>query len=277
MLATSDSVARAKRLLRAISTPIRRKYRARYGYVWPIEGRSLRFRIKTPSDQYVASEIFGKEDAYRLAELVPLMTGGVVVDIGAHKGFFAVFAGTVASRVLAFEPSPENFRFLGWNRKLNKMWHMVVCQQAVSDAVGDKTLLISAKTAARHTFFRTSLSGEGVKRITVKCTTLEQLMQDHAIDRISLLKIDCEGGEYDILMKTNERVFERISAIALEMHEGKGIPGKKADMISHLEAAGYKSTVYDERVMDDVNLSMALFKKKPRPNLEGRPSRTLAS
>lgn len=41
-----------------------------------------------------------------------------------------------------------------------------------------------------------------------------------ALNSPSLVKIDCEGGEYDILLNTPAAAFARIDEMRLEYHEG---------------------------------------------------------
>jgi hypothetical protein len=57
-----------------------------------------------------------------------LEAGGVVVDIGANIGIFSVMAAErQRCRVLAFEPHPENIRFLKRNVSANRMANVTVC------------------------------------------------------------------------------------------------------------------------------------------------------
>lgn len=184
-----------------------------------------------------------------------------MVDIGAHKGFFTVFAAKAAKRVISFEPAPVNNRFLRKNVELNGLNNVTVRDEAVADIPGDRSFLISGRTAARNTFFRSSLSGPGGKMLTVRCTTLADVIRDYELDRIDLLKVDCEGGEYDALLRSDPSALGKVNAIALEIHEGQGIPGTKAKLVAHLEAIGFRGSMHDERVMDGVNLTMAFFER----------------
>ncbi len=216
---------------------------------------------KTSSDQYVYNEIHGQEDAYRLRTILPYLVGRDVVEVGAHKGYFTLMAAALALRVVAFEPDAENHAFLSANVALNMVGDRVtVLNQAVSAEEGDKTFSVSTVTAARHTFYASDFSGPGVQK-TVACTTLEAVLRDHQIERVGLLKMDCEGSEYDILLNTPPAVFERIDSIALEIHESAGIGHKKEELIAHLENMGYVAEIYDHRTMDPgpIHLWMGWF------------------
>jgi hypothetical protein len=52
----------------------------------------------------------------------------------------------------------------------------------------------------------------------VPCTTLEAIMEANRLERVDLLKIDCEGAEYEILFAAAPRVLQRITDIRLEYH-----------------------------------------------------------
>ena len=52
----------------------------------------------------------------------------------------------------------------------------------------------------------------------VECITLENIFDENRITNCDLLKLDCEGAEYDILMNTKKEIFEKIKLISLEYH-----------------------------------------------------------
>jgi hypothetical protein len=47
------------------------------------------------------------------------------------------------------------------------------------------------------------------------------LLQEQQIHRVDLLKLDCEGAEWDILPSANE-IFPKISQICMEFHLERG-------------------------------------------------------
>jgi hypothetical protein len=52
--------------------------------------------------------------------------------------------------------------------------------------------------------------------------SLGQLLRDHGVESVDLLKIDCEGGEYLILESTPADVLSRIRNIVFEYHDIQG-------------------------------------------------------
>jgi hypothetical protein len=63
--------------------------------------------------------------------------------------------------------------------------------------------------------------GEGPALEDVRQTTLPRLMDDYQLPHIDLLKLDCEGAEWDILPAA-ETAFPRIRQICMEYHCERG-------------------------------------------------------
>jgi hypothetical protein len=64
-----------------------------------------------------------------------------------------------------------------------------------------------------------SLHGsETQPKITIRTMTLAGFLAEKGITKVDYLKIDCEGGEYDILFTADDDVFSKISKIGMECH-----------------------------------------------------------
>ena len=50
---------------------------------------------------------------------------------------------------------------------------------------------------------------------------LSDIFKENDIDNCDLLKLDCEGAEYDILYNTPEEILNKIDQMAIEVHQGK--------------------------------------------------------
>jgi hypothetical protein len=69
--------------------------------------------------------------------------------------------------------------------------------------------------------------------------SLSQLLCDHAVESVDLLKIDCEGGEYAILESTGADVLSRIRNIVFEYHDIEGGWAKLESVKQRLRREGY--------------------------------------
>ena len=70
--------------------------------------------------------------------------------------------------------------------------------------------------------------------------TLVELFDTHGLDSVDLLKVDCEGGEYDIFPSTPDAVLDRVENIAFEYHEIDRYEPKLDQVLNRLSSAGFR-------------------------------------
>ena len=156
-----------------------------------------------------------------------LRPGDVVIDVGAHIGTFSIPAAvqTPALRVLAFEPDPRNFAWLTANAALNALpaerfqaWPLAVYSHAGTFAfsVGGT----STTGALTETGFYKIRAG--AEQLNLPATTLEAIFAEQGIDRCRLLKLDCEGSEYEILENAAPGLRAKIENMIIEAHPAPG-------------------------------------------------------
>jgi FkbM family methyltransferase len=157
-----------------------------------------------------------------LVEGVSLQPGDTVVDVGANIGSFTVLAASavgINGRVLSFEPVPETFRRLQENVSLNGLQNVRCSQTAVEATSNGQIKLYSAKKPSYSTAY---IDMPGATEVDVQTITLDHALRDGGLDRVSLLKIDCEGGEYGIFSTMTESTAAKIDKIAMEIHIVRG-------------------------------------------------------
>ena len=166
-------------------------------------------------------------EAYRWEQSV------TIFDIGAHIGTFSVLIATLLPRavVYAFEAAPENAAVLRAN-----------VQHA---GLTDRVHPFHAAIGARAGFFATSdigrspdaanTGGHSVTGITLYDTpphdgrsyaevlALGPLLDRHS--RVDILKIDCEGSEFEILYNLSRAQLERVGTLLGEIHGCVGFAG----------------------------------------------------
>lgn len=126
--------------------------------------------------------------------------GMVVVDIGAHVGYYTLLAANKAGptgKVFAFEPEQGNHAILLKNIGMNGYDNVVATRMAVSDRTGNTTLYITALDSGRHSVYHHGLPERG--SATVETTTLDAFLESEEWPRIDLIKIDVEGAEVAVL------------------------------------------------------------------------------
>jgi hypothetical protein len=73
----------------------------------------------------------------------------------------------------------------------------------------------------------------------IPCGTLDEIMPLHQLPRIDLLKVDCEGAEYDIFRAADDAAFDRIRQIVFEYHEVRYFDRLFEELLSRQLAHGY--------------------------------------
>lgn len=145
-----------------------------------------------------------------------LQPGMLVVDIGAHIGYFSrIMSNLVGPNglVYALEPSPENFKLLKKNTKKTK--NVKIFQLAAADKRGSVDFYQSAKTGC-HSLISADFRP---MKITVASTDLDGFLEQQNIRKIDLIKMDIEGGELLALEGMRKILFSSPSpALILEFN-----------------------------------------------------------
>ena len=140
----------------------------------------------------------------------------VVIDIGAYIGTFSVLAGKKGAKVFSFEPIPDNFKLAAENIRLNGLKNVDLSPFGVAGISEDRRFFVP-KSALDSCNLYNKLDNY----VDVKCLTLKDIFKDKNLTCIDLLKMDCEGAEYEILFNTPQKVLRMIRRICLEYHSHK--------------------------------------------------------
>jgi FkbM family methyltransferase len=144
--------------------------------------------------------------------------GDTVFDIGAHIGSFSLYAAKKAGSsggVYSFEPCKESFDLLSKNKKINNLENLKIFNLAVSNKGGIKKFFISnSGNQAANSLFEIN----NAKEVKVSVISFENFLKQNKIKTIDFLKMDCEGGEYDILFNSSKKTMQKIKKISLEYH-----------------------------------------------------------
>jgi len=136
-----------------------------------------------------------------LQDLRPSDTGNVI-DIGANLGYFTLYLGALLNHrgcgtVQAFEPSPNVFARLERNLDLNPTLPIKLNQAAVSDKPGRADLFLADEATWGHCAATLVKKGvdEQVGSVNVAVDSIDAFVTQNAVQRVCLIKIDCEGTE----------------------------------------------------------------------------------
>ena len=167
----------------------------------------------------------------------PLREGDVVVDIGAHVGLFTlwILSREPGARVVAVEPSSRTMRYLERNVGLNAARRVTVIQAACGRSSGFAPLF-RRRSDMTASLYADRVAGGSVESVEV--ITLDEVFARGGVERCALLKLDCEGAEYEILLGAPVATLRCAERIVLEYHDGAG-GHTPVELVSSLEGAGF--------------------------------------
>jgi FkbM family methyltransferase len=166
-----------------------------------------------------------------------------IVDIGGYIGDFALYAvkRLDAGKVVVCEPAPRNWALLTRNVANNHYEDRI---DAVNKAVtGGEDVMMNVNAPDRAQARISAYAQTEVQRQPIPGVSLASLVEHYRLSVIDLLKIDCEGGEYAILLATPSEVFARIRHIVFECHEIDGFKTKLAAVKQRLAREGFSVKV----------------------------------
>jgi len=140
--------------------------------------------------------------------------GKVVIDVGAFVGDSAIyFASRGAKKVIAVEPHPDAFREMLDNIKLNNLENVVVpLNVGLASKPGKICIEKVDIEGTKGTYHR-----PGECDVMVPAITLADVVSKYDVNHDAVLKMDCEGCEFDVILNDYEhvRVFKEL---LLEYH-----------------------------------------------------------
>lgn len=170
----------------------------------------------------------------------------VVVDIGANAGYFTILSNNYFNPelVLAYEPIPTNYRMLINNLRFDKNKINKAFQKAVGKPGLEKIELnIDVNDELTVTASSYSKINSGEIRLAVECTDLPKIFEENNLNNIDLLKMDCEGSEYDVFYTLDEKYWEKIFVITMEVHEIDSERNNLFSLTKFLMSKNYKLKV----------------------------------
>lgn len=175
----------------------------------------------------------------------PPPPNSVVIDIGASIGIYTLYASqSLGTIVYAYDPLPKNFNLLKENIRTNDLEDRVFCFPFAVSGKEEKRKLYLGDASELNSFFSDSIftpSSNKQPIIEVPCISLKQILDKYI--QCDLLKIDCEGAEFEILYNLPERYFSRIKNIRLEYHNHLNNPKNTGTaLIEFLKNRGFKLT-----------------------------------
>ena len=183
-----------------------------------------------------------------LTPIGPVLAPHVMLDIGAHHGWFfhCWLDWCPQAQVHAFEPFPASFDICKGLYGNDPRVHLN--QMGVGSAVGQLELNAFADSPVSNSFLATDTkawndlkySTGAASRVSVPVTTVDDYVAKNGIGRIHLVKIDVQGFELHVL-RGAEKSLSQIDHIFVEagierLYEGAPI---FTEIFEYLSARGF--------------------------------------
>ncbi|MEU4423053.1 FkbM family methyltransferase [Actinoplanes sp. NPDC024001] len=202
-----------------LTVALRKVFRFRRRWITTPQGRFLVDPFSYFGFHLVRNGIY-EPDLLRFLE-THLEPGDVVVDAGAHEGYFGTVAAQIVGptgRVVAIEPQSRVRPILQRNIEANGLTNVTVAPCAVSDVQG---------TAQMHLDMGWNTGGTSIIKQSrfrlptelVATRRLVDILDEAGVDQVALIKSDIEGFEYEMILGSPELFRDRrVRTLALELH-----------------------------------------------------------
>ncbi len=218
-------------------------FRLRYGFKGvPQAVSGYEFRLDESLRRWKIEDEKELQDAI----IENLKAGDTFIDIGANFGLHTLLGCLLAThkgRVLAVEPIPQNIALLTKNIHLNAFDEF--CQIGEVALVNDPELTSVLMTAGEDIAPDASIVKQASQNtINVKARTLDALVEEYKLTP-SLIKIDTEGAEHDILKGARHILSNLKPVLIIEVHTF-ALPNfgtSPEELAAFLNGFGYKEQV----------------------------------
>ena len=160
----------------------------------------------------------------------------ILIDIGAHIGFYSILTSDCFKQVYSYEPNFRNYQKLLKNVKQNELERKI---KTFNHGLGEKQQKLKGTSANKGELIQTS--GFSISKNNKTGEDVLILRGDDAIKLVNeniTVKIDVEGYEYNVLKGLEATLKNNNCFIQIEIWD-KNLK----DVLSFLESLNYKKLV----------------------------------
>jgi phthiocerol/phenolphthiocerol synthesis type-I polyketide synthase E len=221
--------------------------------------------------------------------------GACVFDVGANIGLFTLFAHHEAKdvRIFSFEPAPETYAVLERNVAEHGV-RATTLNYGLSNVAREASFTFYARSSGMSSFhadeveekhnLKTIIANErrlgGAKEadaiahvegelldvrfqptvLTAKLRRISDVIQEHGVERIDLMKIDVQKCEAEVIDGIDESDWPKIRQIVLEAHTDGRVEALRARMVER----GFSVTVQQDELYVGTDI-YNLYAVRPEP------------
>lgn len=195
-----------------------------------VSGPRLLLRREPADDLMIAREVF-IDEVYRSPRRIDPSLVKRVVDVGANVGYSILYflREYPQARIDAFEPHPLHCAQLEAHLGVNDDGGRILIHPVAAGVKAGCSKLTDAGVGSQ--LDPCAATGYSVEVI--------DLFKWAGSEEIDLLKLDCEGSEYDLVMDERFGAL-KVSTMVVEWHATDAHPQARRDIFSRLESLGFE-------------------------------------
>jgi FkbM family methyltransferase len=201
------------------------------------EGLSVVCRGGSRDWDVIHELLFAGSYAHAMGRIKTARHSPTVIDLGGNIGLFSLLTATQRHDITvhAFEPGPPNYRLFEMNLLANPV---------LAERIHLHREAVGGASATVNWFFDennpggSSLYGTSGKSFPVTIRAFTDVVASIG-GEIDLAKIDIEGAEFDLIRNTPPLLWEKISAISLELHDDPAGQMTQPQFLERMNSFGY--------------------------------------
>lgn len=186
---------------------------------------------------------FFVDDIYRNFNINDLDT---VIDIGANIGLFAKYMYSKGSKKVILVEANPNLKGKIHNILDNDLERSSIYLSPIYSEKKTVTFNYSDSNSAIGSITFDSTKGIDYESLTNKIeletVTLDEIIKNENINRISLFKCDIEGGEYDLIPSLSDKHMSMIDKFMIEIHQNNN--NEIQPILDKLTSHGFRYKIY---------------------------------
>ncbi len=177
----------------------------------------VRFRSQT-EDELVLNDSFDNDIFYRELPYLNFSQNPIIIDVGAHIGTFSMYSAIKfpSAKIYSFEASNDTFSLLQKNITENRLSDKIkIFHQALCGNDGSVKLYHNVIDGNwGHTISKNVSSSFEI----VEGISMSTFVSSNKINDIDLIKFNCEGAEFDIILNCPEAILAKIKCAIILYH-----------------------------------------------------------
>lgn len=203
----------------------------------------LTIKVETLEELYIINEVF-IENMYRIESKSDYIVFDIGMNVGITSLYFSQFDNIKA--IYGFEPFKPTFECANVNVMLNKKYTSKIHLSNVGLSNADKSINLS--------FDPQNKGNVGIKNVGIyegdtkqleqielkqASTSLQKIINEHPGNKI-IVKLDCEGSEYDIIENLESAsMLPAFNIFMIEWHKMDGYKSRLNNLIASLKKNGF--------------------------------------